>query len=64
MYPIRTRKAPRMLPTTTNIPANEVKPTPGLEPGTPFITSFGQLSSWVIRSHLRSLRAPNPLDRK
>ena len=32
--------------------------------GDPFITSYGPLSSPVTRSHLRSLLAPDPRDRK
>ena len=35
MYPFRTRKPRSMLPGQARSPAKEVKPTPGLEPGTP-----------------------------
>jgi hypothetical protein len=55
MYPIRTRQPPRMLPRTTNIPANGLKADARTRTGDPFITSYGPLSLSVIRSHLRSL---------
>jgi hypothetical protein len=45
-------------------PANLRKPTPGLEPGDPFITSFEPLSPPVTSSHFKSLLAPDRRDRK